>query len=117
MACDGDAVVGHRVIAIDDQIGFDVAMQRACHLITFACDKSTFETHGLGCADYHATVIGRVSYTNWIHHFFIPSDGVATRPDHQTVAPASFDGTVASATLQSLAGTYETSPKYIIRQF
>ena len=60
MARDRHSVVGHRRIAVEDHVRFDVRMLRAGHFIALARDEAAVVAHRGGSGDDFATVIGVV---------------------------------------------------------
>ena len=67
--CDRNTTIGHRRVALFDEVRRHVGMLRARHAIAFACDIATVEAHCAGSRFNLAAVIGGVTDADEIHHW------------------------------------------------
>lgn len=65
---DRDAVVGHRVVALHDQVRLDFRMLRTRHFVAFARHETAVETHLRRTGDDFAAMVGVVTDTDEVHH-------------------------------------------------
>lgn len=56
----GNPVVRHGFVSLEDHIGFDVGVLRARHTVAFASDEFAIEAHRGRGGDYHAAVVGGI---------------------------------------------------------
>lgn len=63
-----NTVIGHRFIALFDQIRFDVWVLGASYLVPLAGNETAVETHRRRTGDYLAAVVGVITDADEIHH-------------------------------------------------
>lgn len=68
MPRDRDTVVRHRLVSLNDDVGFHILVLRTGNFVSLASNKAAIERHGLRCGDHFAAMIGIVIETNEIHH-------------------------------------------------
>lgn len=67
-----NTIVGHRLIAFDDQIRLDIRMLRTRYLITLARNETTVETHLRRAGNHLATMVGIITDSSEVHHRRLP---------------------------------------------
>lgn len=60
MPGNGNPVVRHRLVSLENNVRFDIGVLRARHTVAFARDEFAIEAHRRRGGDYLAAVVSRV---------------------------------------------------------